>query len=121
MVDKLRERDKGEEARYKMAEEQSFKIRARRNKLVGFWIAEQIGLDAENASSYATELVMAAMDLRDDAALAAHIAVEYQRFDLSVSVDDIRREFEKAQTEAVRQITAQYPLALDGDHERVGG
>ena len=38
------EREKGFEAKYKRDQELQFKVTARRNKLLGLWIAEKFGL-----------------------------------------------------------------------------
>ncbi len=48
-----------------------FKARARRNKLVGLWAAEQLGLPQDEAEAYAKRLVEARITEDDDASLAA--------------------------------------------------
>lgn len=53
------EREKGFEAKFKRDEEFRFKVIARRNKLLGLWAAEQLGLDGEAADAYAKEVVKA--------------------------------------------------------------
>ena len=44
MSDVFNEREKGFEAKFKMDEEMEFKIAARRNRLLGAWLAEKLGL-----------------------------------------------------------------------------
>ena len=53
------DRQKGEEAKYAFDEENAFTIAARRNRLVGHWAAELMGLDEEETKAYATAVVQA--------------------------------------------------------------
>ncbi|MFN4311514.1 MAG: DUF1476 domain-containing protein [Ferrovibrio sp.] len=48
-------------------EELAFKATARRNKLLGLWIAEQIGLTGDKAEAYAKEVVAADFEEAGDA------------------------------------------------------
>ena len=53
------EREKGFEAKYKHDQEAQFKVTARRNKLLGLWAAEQLGLSGAEAEAYAKSVVAA--------------------------------------------------------------
>jgi len=53
------EREKGFEAKYKHEQETLFKVTARRNKLLGLWVAGQLGLSGAEAESYAKSVVHA--------------------------------------------------------------
>ena len=53
------DREKGFEAKYRLDEETRFKITARRNKLLGLWAADRMGLSGDHAGDYAKEVVMA--------------------------------------------------------------
>jgi hypothetical protein len=50
-------REKDFEARFKHDQELQFKVTARRNRLLGLWAAELMGLNGEAADSYAKEVV----------------------------------------------------------------
>jgi hypothetical protein len=52
-------REKDFEARFKHDQELQFKVTARRNRLLGLWAAERMGLAGETAASYAKEVVEA--------------------------------------------------------------
>ena len=59
--------DKREEAfeqQFAHDEELQFKATARRNKLLGLWAAEKLGLSGAEADSYALSVVMAAFEDR---------------------------------------------------------
>ena len=45
------EREKGFENKYALDQEQELKAVARRNKLLGLWAAEKMGLSAESAET----------------------------------------------------------------------
>ena len=54
--------DKREEAferRFALDEEQKFKAEVRRNKLLGLWVAEKLGMSGDAANAYAKEVVAA--------------------------------------------------------------
>jgi hypothetical protein len=51
------EREKEFEARYKHDQELQFKVKARRNRLLGLWAAERMGLEGEAAQAYAKGVV----------------------------------------------------------------
>ena len=54
------DREKDFEARYRHDQELQFKVKARRNRMLGLWAAGQMGLTEEAAKAYATEVVDAA-------------------------------------------------------------
>jgi hypothetical protein len=51
------EREKDFEARYKHDQELQFKVKARRNKLLGLWAAARMGLTGDAAETYARSVV----------------------------------------------------------------
>lgn len=65
------DREKAFEAKFQHDEELSFKITARRDKLLGLWVAAQLGLAGEAADSYAQSIVAADLsDSRHEAMIA---------------------------------------------------
>ena len=52
-------REEGFEKKFAMDEEQKFKAMARRNRLLGLWAAEQLGITGDAATAYAKEIVAA--------------------------------------------------------------
>ena len=53
------EREREFEARFKHDQELQFKVTARRNKLLGLWAAERMGVKGDAAEAYAREVVNA--------------------------------------------------------------
>jgi hypothetical protein len=61
------DRKKGEEAKFKHDQELYFKIRNRRNKLFGVWLAEtHLGRSGDDSFAYAKDMVMAALERPGD-------------------------------------------------------
>lgn len=64
MMASLDEAKQAEEAKLRHEEELKFKARVRRNKWLGFWAAELLGLEPEAAEEYVSTLIAA--DLEED-------------------------------------------------------
>ena len=52
-------REEGFEKKFALDEELQFKANARRNKLLGTWVAEKLGLSGADAEAYAKAVVLA--------------------------------------------------------------
>ncbi len=53
------EREKVFEDKYKHDQELQFRVEVRRNKLLGLWVAELLGIEGADAEAYAKEVVKA--------------------------------------------------------------
>ncbi|HEX8057207.1 MAG TPA: DUF1476 domain-containing protein [Novosphingobium sp.] len=53
------DRERGEEAKFARDEDMQFRIQARRNRLLGQWAAERMGLSAAETDAYAKSVVQA--------------------------------------------------------------
>ena len=60
------DRERGEEAKFAHDEDMAFRIAARRNRLLGQWAAEKMGLTAEETDAYAKEVVQAEFEEAGD-------------------------------------------------------
>jgi len=56
------DRKRGEEAKYAMDAATEFKMMARRNKLLGLWAADLMGLTGAEADAYAKSVVMSDLE-----------------------------------------------------------
>src|SRR5262245_60318799 len=59
-------REEGFEKKFAHDEELRFKANARRNKLLGMWAAEKLGITGADAEAYAKEVVMADFEAPGD-------------------------------------------------------
>jgi hypothetical protein len=71
-------REEGFEKKFALDEEQKFKAEARRNKLLGLWVAERLGMSGDAANAYAKEVVAAEFESADGVArkVAADLAAK---------------------------------------------
>ncbi len=53
------DRERAEEAKFAMDQETEFKVMARRNRMLGLWAADVLGLAGAEADAYAKTVVMA--------------------------------------------------------------
>ena len=60
-------REEGFERKFALDEEQKFKAEARRNKLLGLWVGEKLGLSGEAANTYAKDVIAAEFQEAGDA------------------------------------------------------
>lgn len=59
MTDAFKDRERGYESKWAHDEETRFKVMARRNKLLGLWVAGEMGMDEAKAKEYAMSVVQA--------------------------------------------------------------
>jgi len=66
-------REEGFEKQFAHDEELKFKAVARRNKMLGLWAAERLGLSGAEAETYARSVVLAEFEQGGDSAVVAKI------------------------------------------------
>jgi hypothetical protein len=98
------QREEGFEKAHALDEERRFKTIARRNRSLGLWAAEQLGLAGAEASAYADALVAAQVGEADDEALARSLAAALASVNADVSAHRLRRKIDEATALAAKQI-----------------
>ncbi|RYE84421.1 MAG: DUF1476 domain-containing protein [Hyphomicrobiales bacterium] len=86
------DRRKGQEGKFAHDAELRFKAEARRNKLLGLWAAEHMGLSEEHAKEYAAEVVAADFEEAGDEDVFRKISADLKAKGASVSEDMIRKK-----------------------------
>jgi hypothetical protein len=84
-----------------------FKAGARRNKLLGLWAAELLGLDGDKAEEYAKSVVKADFQEAGDEDVFRKIKADFAAAKIDQSDHQIRRHMEEYMAEAIRQIKEQ--------------
>ncbi len=84
------DRKRGEEARFAHDADLRFKAEARRNKLLGLWAAEQMGLSESHAKEYAAEVVAADFEEAGEEDVFRKVSADFKAKGTSVSDDMIR-------------------------------
>ena len=101
------DRQKGFENKFAHDAELKFKAEARRNKLLGLWAAEKMGLSADEAEAYAKDVVKADFEEAGDEDVFRKIRGDFDAKSVDQSDHQIRRTMEELMGEAVRQIEEQ--------------
>ena len=100
----FKDRERAEEAKFAMDEESAFKVAARRNKLLGHWAAEKMGLNEEETKSYATAVVQADFEEAGDEDVIRKVLGDLTTAGVDVSESDVRVALEQMTVEARRQL-----------------
>jgi hypothetical protein len=99
-------REEGFEKQFAHDEELRFKATARRNKLLGLWIAEKLGMSGADADAYAKSVVMADFEEAGDDDVFRKIRKDLDDKKASVSDQDIRKTMVDLMAQAIEQIKA---------------
>jgi hypothetical protein len=99
-------REEGFEKKFAHDEELLFKASARRNKLLGLWAAEKLGLSGPAADAYAKEVVVADFEEAGDQDVFRKIRKDFDDKKVAVSDAELRTTMDALMTQAVAQIKA---------------
>ena len=97
------EREKGFEKQFAHDEELKFKATARRDRLLGLWAGEKLGLTGPEAAAYAKEVVVAQIENHD---VFAKIRKDFDAKGVKVPDEEIRRLMLELMGRAVAEIKA---------------
>ncbi len=86
------DREKGQEAKFALDSELQFRAEARRNRLLGLWAAEHMGLTGEQAREYATEVTSADFEEAGDEDIFRKVSGDMKAKGVAVADDVIRRK-----------------------------
>ena len=98
------DRERGEEAKFAHDEEMMFRIAARRNRLLGEWAAEQMGLSQAEAEAYAKSVVQADFEEAGDEDVIRKLLGDLTSAGVDITEADVRSALEARQVEARRAI-----------------
>lgn len=99
-------REEGFEKKFALDEEQKFRAMARRNKLLGLWAAEKMGLTGTDAEAYAREVVMADVEEAGDHDVFRKVRRDFDAKKVAQSDHQIRRTMDELMQTAADQIKA---------------
>lgn len=101
------DRKKGQEGKYAHDQEMQFKTIARRNKLLGLWLAEQFGMTGAEAEAYAKEVVVSDFERPGDDDVVEKVLADCQAKGLDLDEHKIRRHMETLAAEAAEQVKSE--------------
>jgi hypothetical protein len=97
-------REEGFEKKFALDEESRFKAMARRNKLLGMWAAEKLGLTGAEADAYSKEVVMADFEEAGDDDVFRKVRKDFDAKNVQQSDHEIRRTMDELMQLAITQI-----------------
>ncbi|MBS3847967.1 MULTISPECIES: DUF1476 domain-containing protein [Devosia] len=106
-MSQFEDRAKGQEAKYAFDAETKFKAEARRNKLLGIWAAELLGLTGDAATGYAAEVVAADFEEAGDEDVFRKVSGDLKAKNIAVGDDVIRAKMLQLAQLANEQVAAE--------------
>ena len=98
------DREKEFEARFKHDQEFRFKMTARRNRLLGSWAAERLGLLGDAAEAYVKHVVDAQFEPGGDKRVIDKVTADLSAKDPTITAARIRFELEHLAEQAKQQL-----------------
>lgn len=107
MADTFGDREKGFEAKFKLDQETEFKVEARRNKLLGLWLAEKLGMNETEHEAYAGTIIVVDMEEPGYEDVIRKCLADIESHGADISEQDLRAKIEELTGEAHKQITGE--------------
>jgi len=101
------DREKAFESKFAHDQDLQFKITARRNRLLGEWAAQKMGLTAEETDAYAKAVVQADFEEAGDEDVVRKLMGDLTSAGVDVDDAGIRQAMEDMRVEARRQFIEQ--------------
>ena len=103
----FKKRKQDAENRFKHDQELEFKANARRNKLLGLWAAEQMGVSGDAADEYAKEVVVSDFDRPGDEDVLEKVLKDFTDKGLDISASKLRKEMDRLMEIARTQVRSE--------------
>ncbi len=100
------DREKGFEKKFENDQELAFKVKSRRNHLLGLWAATQLGLAGDAAEAYAKTVMDPAQHPHGDDDIVKKLTADFQAKGVSVDAGRVRLELEQFGAQARKQLGA---------------
>jgi hypothetical protein len=97
-------REEGFEKKFAHDEELRFRAMARRNRLLGLWAAEMLGMTGADADAYAKSVVMADFEEAGDDDVLRKVMGDLTAANVQKSEHQIRRTMDELMAQAVTEI-----------------
>lgn len=102
----FKDREKAYESKFARDEELRFKATARRNKLLGLWAAELMGIEGDEADDYAKDVVKSDFEEAGEEDVYRKVKGDLDARHLDISEHRVRKAMAELMVEAVSQIEA---------------
>ena len=99
-------REEGFEKKFALDAEQKFKAEARRNKLLGLWAAEKLGLTGDAATAYSKEVVAADFEEAGDKDVQDKVMKDFAAKGVATTAAEVRAKMDELMALAAAQVKA---------------
>jgi hypothetical protein len=99
------DREKGYERDFERKQELAFKVKARRNNLLGLWAAEQMGLSGDAAAAYARGIADPGQRLHGDKDIVSKILGDFKAKGVALDETRINLELSHFEAQATKQVS----------------
>jgi len=99
------DRKKAAETKFALDGEKEFKAQARRNKLLGLWVAEHLGLSGADADAYAKQVIAADFEEPGDEDVFRKVWGDIQKHNVDLSEHRVRKQMQELLEEARAQVS----------------
>ncbi|WDF71006.1 DUF1476 domain-containing protein [Novosphingobium sp. KACC 22771] len=103
----FQDRERGEEAKFAHDEELEFRIHARRNRLLGTWAAERMGLSPAETEAYAKSVVQADFEEAGDEDVVRKLLGDLVSAGVDADEAEVRTALKAKEAEARRAMMGQ--------------
>jgi hypothetical protein len=100
------DRQKGQEAKFAHDSELRFRAEARRNKLLGLWAAEKLGITGDAANAYAKEVVAADFEEDGDKDVLHKVLKDLTAKGTAITELEVRAKMDELMVQAAAQVKA---------------
>ena len=104
MSDTFKNRERGEELRFEMSQELQFKVEARRNRLLGEWLAHKFGLTTDESEAYVKEVIASDLEEPGIEDVIGKVMKDIEDRGAGISEDDVRAEMDRLFAVAAEQV-----------------
>ena len=105
-MSEFNKREEGFEKKFALDEEQKFKAEARRNRLLGLWAAEKLGISGDAALAYAKEVVTADFEEAGDGDVLRKIMGDFAAKNIAITEQAIRAKMSELMALAAAEVKA---------------
>jgi len=105
-MSEFNKREEGFEKKFALDEEQKFRAEARRNRLLGLWAAEKLGITGDAATAYAREVVAADFEEAGDGDVLRKVMGDFAARNVDVTEQAIRAKMSELTAVAAAEVKA---------------
>jgi hypothetical protein len=105
-MDNFRNRERAFEAKFAHDEELKFRAIARRNRLIGHWAAQKLGLTGPDAVGYEKAVINADLEKPDSDSVFQKIRADFDAHGVVQSDHQIRRTMDEFLTQTLAELKA---------------